>query len=103
MHYTGFQLQQYWSCSLQRQWFSDVLVRPTRAFALTLCSCLCADNSSVCFVIDRYLYNIQLNGTISTFIGQLTALEALSVTITIVSPRCLSILDYVLITAVYAF
>ena len=35
--------------------------------------------------IDRYLYNYQLNGTISTFIGQLTALTYLSVTILILS------------------
>ena len=53
--------------------------------AVSLCSCSSADDSSVCFVkIDRQLYDNQLNGTIPSVIGQLTALEYLSVTITVV-------------------
>ena len=39
----------------------------------------------MCFEIDRYLNSYQLNGTIPSFIGQLTALKELSVTISIVS------------------
>ena len=68
--------------------------------ALPLCSCSCADKRIVCFCeIDRQLYNNRLNGTISTFIGQLTALQQLSVTITIVSLRGLSVRVRVVITA----
>ena len=54
------------------------------SFALSLCLCSCADDSTAC-EIDRYLYDNQLTGTISTFIGQLTALSQLSVTISVVS------------------
>ena len=50
--------------------------------------------------IDRGLSNNQLNGTITTFIGQLTALTQLSVTITIVS-FALSVRVHVLMTAVF--
>ena len=70
---TEFQLRRW--CFLQRQWFGDVLVRPTRAFTLSLCSCSCADNSTC--EINRNLNSNQLKGTISTFIGQLTALTQL--------------------------
>ena len=38
---TEFQLQHQWCCSLQRQWLSDALVRPTREFALTLLVFVC--------------------------------------------------------------
>ena len=132
---------------MQRHWFGDVLVRPTRAFALSLSSRLCPDDSSVWFVhiqqkprshpaewhdldlywtivcatalvsddynslvcavsvacscaddsslcvlceINRALYSNSLSGTISTFIGQLTALTYLLVTITFV-PFALSL------------
>ena len=51
--------------------------------------------------IDRNLFNNQLNGTISTFIGQLTALTSLSVTITILS-IAVSVRVRVLITVVFA-
>ena len=51
--------------------------------------------------IDRGLSNNQLTGTISTFIGQLTALTYLSVTITIVLFVLLSVRVRVLMTAVF--
>ena len=45
---SGFQLQQHCYCSVQRQWFSDVLVRPARAFALSLCARVRALMTAVC-------------------------------------------------------
>ena len=53
--------------------------------------------------IDRYLYTNQLSGTISTFIGQLTALTRLSVTIKLFPLRWLSVRIRVLMTAVCVF